>query len=311
MTKIFKNNTTTLFVTKSDKIEKRGAYSLILSPEFYWIKKVSLPVKKEREALKLAPSVFEGFLPAGEFAYEVRQGADGFIMIAYDKKQINRELEKIITHKGDIKALYFAQDALGFISACVEVNDHAALSNMDGIIIQVPRACTNTDTSLNQLLEKAALGKRRVKLSSFDSELFSLADMKIVATIFGLLFFAFLSEYIAYKKATDSLDKKRVEIIERYDLPRTSIQLKSIKKSLVKKFKKQKNLRDMLFALSKLRLKSGEYIQRIEENPKGMVVKIVLTSKERERAIKAMFPKDIVIKESHVVDNLLTIKVAS
>ncbi len=311
MTKIFKNKTTTLFVSKSDRIEQRGSYSVILSPEFYWIKKVTLPVKKEKDAIKLAPSTFEGFLPAGEFSYEVRQCDDTFIMIAYNKKQIAQELDKVIPYKSDIADIYFAQDALGFIQECVEVDERAALSNMDGIIIQVPRACTNTEGTLDAVLEKAHLGKRKVKLSSFDNELLSSRDIKLIAAIFGLLFFAFLSEYIVYKKATSALENKRAEIIQSNDLPRTSIQLKSIKKSLTKKFNTQKKLRDMLFAISKLRLKSGEYIQSIEESTKGATVKIVVASKEREDEIKKMFPPTIMIRESRVDNNLLTLKVAS
>ena len=311
MTKIFKNKSTTLFVSKSDRIAQRGSFSVILSPEFYWIKKVTLPVKKEKEALKLAPSIFEGFLPSGDFSYEVRQSGDAFIMIAYNKKKIAEELEKVLPHKSDIVDIYFAQDALSFIDACVEVNGRAALSNMDGIIIQVPRACTNTEGTLDDMLEKASLGKRKVKLSSFDNELLSAGDIKLVAAIFGLLFFAFLSEYIVYKKATNDLEEKRAEIIQNNDLPRTSIQLKSTKKSLTKKYNTQKKLREMLYAISKLRLKSGEYIQSIEESTKGSTVKIIVSSKQREAEIKKMFPKAIMIRESRVDDNLLTIKVAS
>jgi len=268
-------------------------------------------VKKAKDALKLAPSIFEGFLPVGAFSYEVRQSGDSFIMIAYDKKKIAQELEKIIPYKSDMADIYFAQDALGFIEECIEVDGSAALSNMDGIIIQVPRACTNTESTLQDVLQKAVLGKRKVTLSSFDNELLSSGDIKLIAAIFGLLFFAFLSEYIVYKKATHTLEEKRAEIIQSNDLPRTSIQLKSIKKSLLKKFKTQKKLREMLLAISKLRLQSGEYIQSIEESSKGATVKIVVASKEREEAIKKMFPKTFAIKESRVDDNLLTIKVAS
>lgn len=311
MTKIFKNKSKTLFVSKADRIEQRGSYSVVLSPEFYWIKKVTLPVKKEKEALKLAPSIYEGFLPAGDFSYEVRKSADAFIMIAYNKKKIAEELDKVIPYKGDITELYFAQDALSHIDGCTEVDSKSALTNMDGIIIQVPRACTDTESTLEELLEKATLGKRKVKLSSFDNELLSSKDIKLVAALFGLLFFAFLSEYIVYKKAVTSLENERAQIIQEHDLPRTSIQLKSIKKSLSKKFHTQKKFREVLLAISKLRLKSGEYIQSIEEGTKGATVEIVVASDAREAEIKKMFPKDIMIKESSLRDNILKIRIAS
>jgi len=311
LTKIFKSKSKTLFVSKSDRIEERGSYSVVLSPEFYWIKKVTLPVKKEKEALKLAPSIYDGFLPAGEFSYEVRKCDDAFIMIAYNKKKITDELDKVLPYKGDIAELYFAQDALSHIDACTEVDGKSALTNMDGIIIQVPRACTDTETTLDELLEKATLGKRKVKLSSFDNELLSSRDIKLIAAIFSLLFFAFLSEYIVYKKALTTLETQRAEIIQENNLPRTSIQLKSIKKSLSKKFDTQKRFRETLLAISKLRLKSGEYIQSIEEGTKDATIKIVVTSDAREEEIKKMFPKDISIKESSLRDNVLKIRISS
>lgn len=311
MTKIFKNKSKTLFVSKTDKVEQRGAYSVILSPEFYWIKKVILPVKKEKEALKLAPSIYDGFLPSGEYSYEVRKVDDAFIMIAYSKKKISDELDKVIPYRSDIVDVYFAQDALSHIEECTEVDGKSALSNMDGIIIQVPRACTNTEVTLEEMLEKVSLGKRKVTLSSFDNELLSSKDISIIATIFTLLLLAFMSEYIVYKKAVIDLENQRAEIIDANDLPRTSIQLKSIKKSLNKKFKTQKRFREVLLAISKLRLKSGEYIQSIEESAKGATVEIMVTSGAREEEIKKMFPKDIMIQESSVRDNILKIRIAS
>jgi hypothetical protein len=311
LTKIFKNSSQVLFVSKADHIEKRAKYTVILSPEFYWVKKVTLPVKKERDALKLAPSIYEGYLPEGVYSYEARKLDDSFIMIAYDKKEISKALDKIFPHRSDIVDIYFAQDALLHIDECLAVNDQIALSNMDGTIIQIPRACTNTQETLAGMIDKATLGKRKVKLSSFDNALLSSKEIMLIATIFGLLFLSFLAEYFVYKKELNRLEEKRMALIKEYHLPPTSMQLKSIKKSLHKKFERQKRVRELLFALSKLSLKPGEYIGRIEESPKEMIVEIYITSKEREDAIKKMLPKDIRIKESHVDEQTLTLKIAS
>jgi hypothetical protein len=311
LTKIFKNNSKILFVSKADRIEQRDKYSVILSPEFYWVKKVTLPVKKERDALKLAPSVYEGFLPDGEYAYEVRKVDDAFIMIAYDKKEISKALDKIFPYRSDIVDIYFAQDALVDIEECLAVNDHIALSNMDGTIIQIPRACTNTQERLDEMMDRAVVGKRKVKLSSFDNTLLSSKEIILIATIFTLLFLSFFAEYLVYKRALNALDEKRMALIEEHHLPRTSMQLKSIKKSLHKKFERQKKLREILFALSKLSLEPGEYIESIEETTKETVVEIYITSKEREDAIKKMLPPTMQIKESQVNDKILKLKIAS
>ena len=290
---------------------QRGKYAVILSPEFYWVKRATLPVKSERDALKLAPSVYDGFLPAGDFSYEARKSGDEFIMIAYDKKEISKNLDKVFLHKKDIEDVYFAQDALSHIEECVAVDSAVALSNMSGTIIQIPRVCTQADKTLNDVLVDAKLSKRKVKLSSFDNVLLSSGDIKLVASLFGLLFLAFGSEYIVYKKALGDLENQRADIIKENNLPRTSIQLKSIKKSLYKKFSTQKDMREVLFAISKISLKSGEYIESIEQTTKGATVKIHISNAARESDIKKMFPKSIMIKESFVRENTLELRIAS
>ena len=311
MTKIFKNKSKVLFVSKADRVLQRGKYTIILSPEFYWVKRVTLPVKSERDALKLAPSIYDGFLPAGDFSYEVRKSGDEFIMIAYDKKEISQSLDKIFLHRKDVVDVYFAQDALSHIGECVAVDNAVALSNMSGTIIQIPRVCTKTDKTLNDVLEGASLAKRKVKLSSFDNALLSTGDIKLIASLFSLLFLAFASEYFVYKKALHELENQRAEIIKEHKLPRTSIQLKSIKKSLHKKFTTQKDMREVLYAISKISLKSGEYIESIEQTTKGATVKIHISEKTREDAIKKMFPATIMIKESSVRENILELRITS
>ena len=290
---------------------RRDSYAVVLSPEFYWSKKVSLPVKKAKDALKLAPSVFEGFLPKGEFSYAARKMDDDFIMIAYDKKQIATDLEKILPYKSDIAEIYFAQDALSHIVECTAINGKAALSNHEGLIIQVPRVCTNTQHTMADMLENATLDKYKIKLSSFDNALLSPGDVKILVILFGLLFTGLMSEYVIYKGAASALEEKRSDIIKRYDLPRTSIQLKSIKKSLLKKYEAQKALRDRLALFSDMQLKSGEYIQSIEETVKDIEIKVQLLSKDREKELMQSFPSTLVIQERDFKDNMLTLRIRS
>jgi hypothetical protein len=312
LTKIFKNKSNVLFIGKTDRIEERGRYTLVLSPEFYWSKKVSLPVKKEKDALKLAPSVYEGFLPDGEYSYAARKEGDDFVIIAYDKKKISSELEQVIPHKSDIAAIYFAQDALPDIKECVAVNDKVALSNMDDVLMQIPRACTNTERSLEEMLKDENLvTKRKVTLSSLDNALLTSSEMKVLSALFALLFLGFLSEYVVYKKALNGLESKRASIIEEYNMPKTSVQLKSIKKSLLKKFETQKSMRDILAGVSKIVLAKGEYIQSIEENRKDAQVKIYLPNKTRVDEIKKILSKSLKIEESRMVKDTLVLRVKS
>jgi len=71
------------FITKNfgKKIDAKS--DIILSPEFYWVKKVSLNVKFTNEVKKMAPSIFEGILPNGEFEYRVFRVSDNsYVLVA-------------------------------------------------------------------------------------------------------------------------------------------------------------------------------------------------------------------------------------
>ena len=310
MKKVFsKSSKKLVFVSKSDKFVRGSSYSVILSPEFYWSKKVKLPVKKLSGAKKLAPSIYDGSLPNGEYSYEVRKAGDEFIIIAYDKSKISAQLEKNFPAKSDIKEIYFAQDALGSIKECTSINDSAALSNMDGIIIQVPRKCTNTTSMITDHLDKAVLGKNKIKLSASSNELLGRRDLMIAASVLGLLFLSFLTQYIVYKKELSSLDDKRAQIVKENGLPATMIQLKSIKKSLGKKFTTQKALRDTLQSLSKISLKEGEYIEKLESSSKDITLDIHLVKNDRESDIVKSLKKSANVKNSQVNGNTMSVRI--
>ena len=310
MKKVFsKSSKKLVFVSKSDKFVRGSSYIVILSPEFYWSKKVKLPVKKLSAAKKLAPSVYDGSLPKGDYSYEVRKEGEEFIVIAYDKSKISAQLEKNFPAKSDIKEIYFAQDALGSIKECTSINDASALSNMDGIIIQVPRKCTNTISMITDHFDSAVLGKNKIKLSASSNELLGRRDLIIAASVLGLLFLSFLTQYIVYKKEISSLDSKRADIVKENGLPSTMIQLRSIKKSLGKKFTTQKALRDKLHSISKIALKEGEYIEKLESSSKDIALDIHLLASDREDAVKSSIKKIANIKSSQMDGNSMSIRI--
>ena len=103
MIKIFKNNSKLIYLTNSSNVMESGEYNVILSPELYWVKKVTLPVKKVSAAKKLAESIFEGGLPAGDYAYEVSKSDDKFIIVAYDKDNVSQIIkDKFIKEERNI-----------------------------------------------------------------------------------------------------------------------------------------------------------------------------------------------------------------
>jgi len=301
-----KSSSKITYVTRHSRYLNVGRYLVILSPDYYWIKKEKLPVKSISKAKKLAPSVFEGSLPKGNYQYEVRKSGDEFIIIAYDRVEIADRLKEIFPTKSTITAVYFAQDLLGSIDECVSIDEKSALTNIDSILVQVPRKCSNTTSTINDYLDRINLNSaKRVNLSSGGAELFDRKDLIILSTLFGVVALSLLLKYISYKIDIKNLEKSRAKIVKEYNLPPTMIQIKSIKRSLDKKFKQQKILRDRLYELSKIDLKRGEYISKVQFDGKRVDLTIHIADNKRAKSIKESIASKLkIISDALEGDNL-------
>ncbi len=311
MKNLFSNNTKIIFLTQNTMPQTQGLYDVILAPQFYWVKKVSLPVKSLSEAKKLAESVYDGSLPEGSYSFEVSKKDDEFIIIAYDKEEISNLLSRYFTQNAKVNAIYFSQYEFSNLDACCTIDAHSSLVNIDGLLMQVPRNCTEPKLVIEDLLKNKKLSKTKVKLGSLDHEVMDKRTFAVLAASVVAILSAFVLEYINYKKDISSLEEARLALVQKYDLPPTSMQLKSIKSSLEKTFKKQKGLRERLYTFSKLPLNKDEYIQSISFDDKGATIEIKVNSPQREGMIKQKFSPKFKIKNSNYDNNILTLEIAS
>ncbi len=311
MIKIFKNKTKILYFTQNSPVHERDTYSLILSPMFYWVKKVDLPVKKVSAAKKLAESVYEGSLPKGEFEYEVSKYGDEFIIIAYDKEKIANEISQKFIKNAKVSAVYFAQNEFTDLKECCGIDRVSSLVNLDGLIMQVPRMCTESKKEVNEHLKEKKLSNKKITLDSLASSMVSKKELITLAAGIIFLFTSFILDWFNYNNASTNIQEQRSEIISKYKLPQTSMQLKSIKTSLTKTFKTQKKIRDEVYAFNALTLEKGEFIERINATKKETVVIIKINSTNREENIKSQVRKQSKINSSEFKDGLLTLRITS
>ncbi len=299
-----------LFFTKNSPKYFTGEYSLILSPQFYWVKRVKLPVKSEFRAKKLAPSIFEGSLPEGEeYFYDVKyeKDRDTFIVIAYSKNYIFDEIRKKISPTAKIKGIYFAQHELHELKTCIAIDEDISLGNVDGLLIQVPSACVQSEENVRNYLPKIKLSNKKIKIDSLvDNEADKQQSLIYVAILSLLVISQFLT-YFAYSGDLSKYDTKKESLIRQYNLPRTSFQLQSIKRSLLKKYKEQKGIRDTLTKLDKIALNDDKFIDiTITKH----TAKILLKSNPQNfEDIKKSFQKYFTISNTNTLDNILTVEV--
>ncbi len=311
LTKIFKSNNKILYLSSKTPVQERGGFDVILSPEFYWVKRVSLPVSSVSGAKKLAQSIFEGSLPEGDFSYEVSKIDGEFIVIAYDKNSISKIISEKFTKDARVSGIYFAQNEFKELDGCCGIDEENSIVNINSLIMQVPRVCTESKKEISFFLENKKLSKNKITLGSFESSVMSQKEFYLIAASVFILFSSFVVDWVNYSSSLTKLQDQRAEIITKNDLPQTSMQLNSIKDSLTKTFKTQKSIRDAVFGFSKLGLKKGEYIEHISASSKETTVVIKVNNKNREAEIKNRLSKTLKIKSSIFKDTHLTIKIAS
>jgi len=89
----FKTDLEVIFLDPDVALEQGdGRLIVLLSPALYWVRAFELPVKSEKEAKKLLPSLFEEFLPEGEFSYYGYFEEDRYIGFAYEEESIRSVL---------------------------------------------------------------------------------------------------------------------------------------------------------------------------------------------------------------------------
>ncbi len=68
VTKLFNRSSVIGLIDKyTAKVNVKDRINIILTPSYYWVKRAVLEVPFTFQALKYAPSIFEGILPEGHF----------------------------------------------------------------------------------------------------------------------------------------------------------------------------------------------------------------------------------------------------
>ena len=300
-----------LFFTKNSPKYFTGEYSLILSPQFYWVKRVKLPVKSEFRAKKLAPSVYEGTLPKDDkYFYDVKYEKDRgtFIIIAYSKRYIYEEIRKKIAPTAKIKGIYFAQYELGELKTCIAIDEEISLGNVDGLLIQVPSKCIDSEENVRKYLPKVKLSNRKIKIDALVDKEEDKTTLIFYIAILAIFVLSQILNYFAYKSKLDMYESKKASLISRYNLPRTSFELNSIKRTLLKRYKEQKLIRDTIEKLDKISLDSNEkYIDIILKKHSAKLT-LKVNPKNFEK-IKKEFQNYFTLSSANSLDNILTLEV--
>lgn len=271
-----------IFYTREFNEEIKEDVNVILSPQFYWIKKIDIPVKNIKEAKKIAPNILK--LKESEYFFKVVEIEDSFFAVAI-KKDLNLNIDKKY-----IKSIRIAQCELNEFD-CFNLPNKFSIKKVNGIFFCFPNHYDEC-VCINNILEKISLSK--CEFNFYNS--INLSKNYIFLLFFSLflLFSVFLSKGIIYQYQLTKLDKEYNSLAAK-GLPLTTYQLNSIIESEKEKITYNEKVRKILNKLQNLTLNSDEFIKIIDFNGKKIKI-LIKTKRNLDSFFKKYFTKLYIAK---------------
>jgi hypothetical protein len=301
------SNKRVYFITKHSSVKITQRSDVILSPEFYWVIKKNLPVKTVFQAKKLCDSLFDSMLPSGEYQYKVVKKGEEFLLFAYDHSYILKTLQKIGLNINLIDNIYFAQNEL-LCDVAYEVDDRALICK-DGIFTILPKNLLHVQTKKIEEITFEKLSNIKIPIDKYSLFL----DKKVYnfLMIALMLFISFeITEAFIYKISLDKNTKLKENFYKKYNLPSTSWQIEAIKKRLKTQHETQLSLRESIGEILGLKLKKGEYFEKINLSKKGISFTLAINDDKRAVAIKNQLKNNFNILKAVVKEKRLNMELS-
>lgn len=271
MLQLFNSNKVIGLIDKdTGKIKVVDKINIVLTPSYYWMKRAYLDVKFSSAALKYAPSIFEGMLPEGNYAYYAVKAKNEFIFFAYDPDEIISSLKKKGIQSSQISGIYFAQNEMTGITSPIQCNNEDAIVLENGSVIQVKKYLVDESTLKHSLDEVKQLSKYKITLSK-SSITHSIKELRPLLFVLGALNILFIIQLFMSYNQEETL-KGKPSVFKEYKLPETFLQNSSIEKKLRQDFKAQKSFRQLIFAILKLPLSQRQRVSSLNYEKNQFVI---------------------------------------
>lgn len=266
---------------------------IILSPAYYWFRSEALPAKRAATAKKLAPAFFDPILPEGE-AYEymaVKADEGLYWLFAYRPSQIADALSAAGIKAAQVRGVYFAQTECGGLEAPLAVGESDVLVAGEGCVSLVHRRYADAGEDVDAFFSRRPRSRHRVPVNLFRSTFIDRRQafrISAVALLFSLLF---AIDYIRLSRECGHLEAEESAIRDRYGLPQTSFELKSMMRALEGRAGRQTRMREVMKSLDALPLQEPERIEALALGPKTLSLTFSGLEKSRADTLKKALGK--------------------
>ena len=239
-------------------VDSSETFDIMLSPQFYTLKREDLPVRFHFQAKKLASSVLENLLPeGGNYEYYVFKGEDLWAFIAYSPKEIGSFLQSRGISVEQVSKLYFAQQVSEKFSTPVLLDSNNALSNVQESATVVPEILLPKETQY-QDFDETFKPKTGV---SFGVGMHSIIEKKeawTIGAIFLIFALMFAIEGARYSRVIGTMQEKVTLLLQDYPALQSQYARENIAKKYQKIDREERHKREVLRDLSRLVLPGME-----------------------------------------------------
>jgi len=275
-------------VHTSVKVQKDQILDLILSPSFYWVKHVSIPVKNLNEVHRFMPSLFEDTVPNGKYSYYAYEDEGTYIIFAYDDKKILDTLAEKGIDSGQINKVYFAQSEFEDSAEAISIDEDAVLDIENHIVVKLPKNFVDTFKPLE--LNNHSFSEHTITLARY-AYIATTKSLIQFALFMGALISIFALDWIVSEAKISELSDAPLQLYAEHDLPATKVQNEVVFETLQKQYEKQILLRQKTGEILSLKLKKNEYFRRYDLQDKKLKIEIKLASPERASNVSKILQK--------------------
>ncbi len=288
-------------------VDRDTVYEIMLSPQFYTLKRENLPLRYRHQAKKLAPSVLENLLSSDQdYEYYVFKDGDEWVFIAYAPTEIIDFLALKGLETERVSKLYFAEQSAEKFEMPVVLDENDALINVQHTATLVPRVLLDEETEYQDFSDSF----KPVGGVSFSSAAHSIIGKKqawTLGAIFLLFALMFIVEGIRYNQAILTIQNQVDEILLDYPALQSQYARKNITQKYRKIDKGERHKREVLKGLSRLML-PGVEIENLSMDTKHFLVILKFPDEKSLLRIKSL-AKERAYKSSRMGNkNLLKIE---
>lgn len=265
-------------------VEEKQIFDLILSPSFYWVKHVTIPIKSSSELKKFLPSLFEDTLPQGKYSYYAYPDGDAYLAFAYDDKMILDMLSKKGINSEQINRVYFAQSEFQALQEALAIDEDSALDVEDHVVVKLPKELVSSSAPLD--LSGHVFSNHAITLAKY-THIATTKSLIQFSLFMGALIAIYMLDLIVSDIKIKELEAAPLELYAKHKLPATKIQNEVISETLLKQYLQQIKMRQIAAKILDLKLGKDEYISLYDLNAKRLTVEFNLASAKQASALTA------------------------